>query len=105
VAVEIRAATGVLNQTDVRQRLEQVAGVGHVVLKDTRDNRVTFEVEGLPGRSIRADLARTIVGAGWDLNELRTVGMSLEDIFLELTAAEKRSARSTDTNETQEIKQ
>ena len=62
-------------------------------------------MEGLPGRSIRADLARTIVGAGWDLNELRTVGMSLEDIFLELTAAEKRSARSTDANETQEIKQ
>jgi len=107
VAVEIRAGTGVLSQSDVRQKLEQVAGVGHVVLKDTRDNRVVFEVEGLPGRAIRADLARTIVGAGWDLNELRTVGMSLEDIFLELTAAEKRSApaRSTDANETQEMKQ
>ena len=40
VAVEIRRANGALNQADVRQRLEQVAGVGHVVLKDTKDNRV-----------------------------------------------------------------
>jgi len=29
------------------------------------------------------------VTAGWDLNELRPVGFSLEDIFLQLTASEK----------------
>ena len=38
----------------------------------------------------RADLARTVVNAGWGLSELRAVGMSLEDIFLQLTAAEKK---------------
>jgi len=89
VAIEIQAANGNLNHADVRQRLEQVAGVGRVVLKDTKDNHCAFEVESLQGRSIRAELARAVVTAGWDLNELRPVGFSLEDIFLQLTAAEK----------------
>ena len=89
VALEIQASNGNLNHAEVRQRLEQVAGVGRVVLKDTKDNHCAFEVESLQGRSIRAELARAVVTAGWDLNELRPVGFSLEDIFLQLTAAEK----------------
>jgi ABC-type uncharacterized transport system ATPase subunit len=36
VAVEIQTSNGNLNHADVRQRLEQVAGVSRVVLKDTR---------------------------------------------------------------------
>jgi hypothetical protein len=47
-------------------------------------------VESLPGRHIRADLARAVVGAGWNLTELRAVGLSLEDIFLQLTASEQK---------------
>src|SRR6202035_909986 len=93
VAVEIYASNGNLNQAEVRQRLEQVSGVGRVVLKDTKDNRCAFEVESLQGRSIRADLARAIVTSGWDLNELRPVGFSLEDIFLQLTASESEKAQ------------
>jgi gliding motility-associated transport system ATP-binding protein len=89
VAVEIAARNGNLNHTDVRQRLEQVAGVSRVVLKDTKENRCSFEVESMQGRSIRSDVARAVIGAGWDLNELRPVGFSLEDIFLQLTASEK----------------
>ena len=93
VAVEVAAANGNLNQGDVRQRLEQVAGVSRVVLKDTKDSRCVFEIESMQGRSIRAELARAIVTAGWDLNELRPVGFSLEDIFLQLTASEKAQTK------------
>ena len=89
VAVEVAAADGKLNQGEVRQRLEQVAGVSRVVLKDTKDSHCMFEVESMQGRSIRAEVARAVVNAGWELNELRPVGFSLEDIFLQLTAAEK----------------
>jgi ABC-2 type transport system ATP-binding protein len=89
VAVEIQTSHGNLHHADVRQRLEQVAGVSRVILKDTKDNHCAFEVESLQGRSIRAELARAIVTSGWDLNELRPVGLSLEDIFLQLTASEK----------------
>jgi len=89
VAVEVAAANGNLNHAEVRQRLEQVAGVSRVVLKDTKDNHCAFEVESMQGRSIRAEVARAVVTGGWDLNELRPVGFSLEDIFLQLTASEK----------------
>jgi ABC-2 type transport system ATP-binding protein len=75
---------------DVQHRLEQVAGVSRVVAKEQRDGRLVFECESLQGRHIRADLARSVVNAGWNLNELRPVELSLEEIFLQLTATEKQ---------------
>jgi ABC-2 type transport system ATP-binding protein len=90
VALEIEAAAGSPNPSDVQLRLEQVAGVRSVVMKDSKDGRLTFEVESLQGRQIRADLARSVVNAGWNLSELRPVGLSLEQVFLQLTAAEKK---------------
>jgi ABC-2 type transport system ATP-binding protein len=90
VAVVIDGSEGRPNPTDVQQRLEQVAGVSRVMMRDTRDGRMCFEVESLQGRQIRSDLARTVVNAGWNLNELKAVGLSLEDIFLQLTAAEQK---------------
>jgi ABC-2 type transport system ATP-binding protein len=53
---------------------------------------MAFEVESLQGRIIRPELARTVVNSGWNLSELRAVGLSLEDIFLELTSTEKKTA-------------
>ncbi len=90
VALEIGSADGRPDPSDVQARLEQVSGVSRVVLKESRDDgRLHFEIESLQGRQIRADLARSVVNAGWNLNELRAVGVSLEDIFLQLTAAEQ----------------
>jgi hypothetical protein len=45
-------------------------------------------VESVKDRVIRGDLARSVVEAGWNLNELRSAAMSLEEIFLQLTGAE-----------------
>jgi len=89
VALEIESANGPLNQADVQQRLEQVSGVSRVLPRDGKDGRLMFEVESLQGQHIRGDLARAVVGAGWNLNEMRSVGLSLEEIFLQLTASEK----------------
>ena len=89
VAVVVEAVDGRPNPTDVQRRLEQVAGVSHVVMRDSKDGRMAFEVESLQGRHIRSELARTVVNSGWGLNEMRAVGLSLEDIFLQLTAAER----------------
>ncbi|HTM49856.1 MAG TPA: ABC transporter ATP-binding protein [Bryobacteraceae bacterium] len=89
VSVDVDAPNG-LSQADALARLEQVPGVSRVMHKESRDGRHIFEVESLQGRSIRADLARAIVGAGWNLNELRAVGLSLETIFLQLTASESK---------------
>lgn len=46
------------------------------------------ELEGPPGRDLRAEAAREIVGAGLDLLELSPAGISLESIFLQLTQEE-----------------
>jgi ABC-2 type transport system ATP-binding protein len=61
------------------------------MMKDAKDGRLTFEIESLQGRHIRAELARSVVNSGWNLSELRAVGLSLEDIFLQLTTSEKTS--------------
>jgi ABC-2 type transport system ATP-binding protein len=92
VALEIEAP---LPEAEVRTSLEQVPGVSRVMYKESRDGRHIFEVESLQGRSIRADLARAVVNAGWNLNELHAVGLSLETIFLQLTASESKSAPKT----------
>jgi gliding motility-associated transport system ATP-binding protein len=86
IAVEVEGAAA----GEVQQKLEQISGVSRVVPKQAADSRCTFEVESLHGRSVRADVARAVVNAGWNLQELRAVGISLEDIFLQLTAAEQK---------------
>ena len=90
VSLEVEAADGHPNPTEVQGRLEQVSGVSRVMMKDSKGGRLTFEVESLQGRHIRAELARSVVNSGWNLSELRAVGLSLEDIFLQLTTAEPK---------------
>jgi ABC-2 type transport system ATP-binding protein len=99
VAMEIECADGRPNPSDVQVRLEQVPGVKSVVLKTSRDGRLHFEVESLQGRHIRSELARSVVTAGWNLNELRAVGLSLEDIFLQLTKAEQAGPEALEKKE------
>ena len=92
VLVEVAGRNAALDPAAVKNRLEQVPGVIRVLSKEARDNRATFEVEGKSERAIRGDLARAIVESGWDLNELRTAAVSLEQIFLQLTSAENTNA-------------
>jgi ABC-2 type transport system ATP-binding protein len=72
----------------VQEKLERVAGVSRVILKDTLSGAYSFEIESLQGRRVQADLARAVVEAGWNLTELRQVSLSLEEVFLQLTATE-----------------
>jgi ABC-2 type transport system ATP-binding protein len=90
VALEIETPDGHPNPSEVQQRLEQVSGVSRVLLRDSRNARLMFEVEGLQGRPIRAELARTVVNSGWSLGELRMMGTTLEDVFLQLTKSETK---------------
>jgi ABC-2 type transport system ATP-binding protein len=96
ISVEVESADGRPQATEVQQRLEQVPGVSRVLARDERDGRLSFDVESLQGRSIRAEVARSIVQAGWNLSELRPIGLSLEEIFLQLTAAERQQAQQAE---------
>ena len=91
VLLEVETSGGLPNPTDVQQRLEQVSGVSRVVMKDSRNARLVFEVEGLQGRQIRSDLARTVVNSGWSLGELRILGTTLEEVFLQLTKSDPKA--------------
>ncbi len=95
VSVEIVPVDNELNPQLVQQRLEQVAGVSRVLPKESHEGRLHFMVESLEGRHIRPGLARAVVEAGWHLNELHAVGLSLEEIFLQLTASTKETHAET----------
>ena len=60
--------------------------------KDAHDARARFTVESQKGSHVRPELARAVIEAGWQLNELHGVGLSLEEIFLELTSSTYDSA-------------
>jgi ABC-2 type transport system ATP-binding protein len=63
---------------DLLGRVEGVLGV-------ETDTDGAYVVSCVQERDNRAELARAIVGQGWDLLELSSVGMSLEEIFLKVT--------------------
>ncbi|HEX4227586.1 MAG TPA: ATP-binding cassette domain-containing protein [Bryobacteraceae bacterium] len=87
-AIQVQVSTGGEAGADaVRQRLEQVPGVSKVLDRETTGELYTFEVENLAGQSPRADVARALVQAGWNLYELKSVTFSLEEVFLELTGS------------------
>ena len=70
---------------DVKDKLQRVEGVNLVEPRDSADGRVTYEVHAEKGKDVRAELARAVVESHWKLYELKTSGLSLEDIFLKLT--------------------
>jgi ABC-2 type transport system ATP-binding protein len=70
----------------IEQSLRGVPGVA--VVRPSRAGAGAWEIETEAGRDVRADVARALVHAGYDLLDLHPVGMSLEDIFLQLTTSD-----------------
>lgn len=68
----------------LEKAIQKVAGVTSV--GRIEDGKLEFETE--PGRDPSPEVARAIVNGGFSLVELRPVGLSLEDIFLQLTRDE-----------------
>jgi len=103
VLVEVAGRNGDLDSKLAQARIEKVSGVSRVIFKEKRQTRSTFEIETQKDHFVRGDLARAVVEAGWDLNELRSSAASLEEIFLQLTgtqvAAPKDEAIATEASE------
>jgi len=81
--LSVRAAAG---SQELSGLLKAVPGVREVRL-GAHDGEV--EVSSAPGVDIRPRVARAVVEAGLDLLELRTIGISLEEVFLQLTQEEQ----------------
>ncbi|MGH9599987.1 MAG: ATP-binding cassette domain-containing protein, partial [Terracidiphilus sp.] len=86
--LEVAGRGNTLEPAQVREKLERVAGVARVTVKEQRSGTVLFETESRKGELVRGDLARAVIEAGWDLNELRPAAMSLEEVFLQITGAD-----------------
>jgi len=53
----------------------------------------TIEFQFAPGKDVRPEVARATIKAGYDLLEFHPVGLSLEEIFLQLTQDNSRIER------------
>lgn len=81
VVVRVRGESDELADT-----IKGVKGVRGVETKE--DGAVEFEFAS--GKDLRPEVAKQIIKSGYDLLELRPLGMSLEEIFLELTGSDSK---------------
>ena len=72
---------------ELAKTIKQVKGVQGVETKE--DGTVEFEFAS--GKDVRPEVAKQVIKSGYDLLELRPLGMSLEEIFLELTGSESKT--------------
>ncbi len=84
-----RASVRVRGDSDGLSKLvNKVHGVQSV--HGGADGAVEFQFA--PGQDVRPEVAKAVIAAGYELLELRPVGMSLEEIFLELTREDNHPA-------------
>jgi ABC-2 type transport system ATP-binding protein len=69
---------------DLLKKISKIKGITDVQSKEEG----VLEFQFAPGQDVRAEVARATVKSGFDLLEMRPIGMSLEDIFLQLTREE-----------------
>ena len=71
---------------DILNALTDIQNVLQVEQTDAgTDETLTFRLHYTPTTDIRAEVAEIIVGRGWQLLEMHTTEMSLEELFLSLT--------------------
>jgi ABC-2 type transport system ATP-binding protein len=83
--------------------LEKLIGDISGVTKIATVHEGAIEVESSPGMDVRPVIARQVVEAGFDLVELRSIDLSLEDIFIQLTRDEPEPPSAKDFSEEVQI--
>ncbi|QQS48047.1 MAG: ATP-binding cassette domain-containing protein [Acidobacteriota bacterium] len=78
------------NADALRSRLEDIEGLIRIDLEPLEGtDLINGSIESEEGKDLRARIASSVVHGGLDLLEIRAVGLSLEDIFMQLTTEEK----------------
>jgi ABC-2 type transport system ATP-binding protein len=80
-------------QGEADELVDKIAKIKGITNVQTKEDGV-LEFQFAPGQDVRAEVARATVKSGYDLLEMRPVGMSLEDIFLQLTREENEVMES-----------
>ena len=84
---------------DGLDRLRTIPGVLNVFLAADPG---TYLIECELGRDLRDEIARFVVGHNWGLLELKTISMTLEDVFLRLTQREEGIEQTRDASREEE---
>lgn len=94
----MQKSTKILMEVDgpeeqVRRALERVTGViGVETGEPTQSGVFEYQIDSEKGRDIRRELANVVAVNGWGLLELRSVEMTLEDVFVQLVTKEEQTA-------------
>jgi ABC-2 type transport system ATP-binding protein len=83
----------------VRASLRALPGVSRVDPRGVTDGVGTFVVEADRARDMRRDLVRLVTEQHWGLLELRSLGLSLEDLFIRVVAGEETGTAEPDAGE------
>lgn len=78
---------------DYESALREIPGILNLFPGQTAGNVL---IECALGRDLRDEIARVVVSNHWGLLELRTISMTLEDVFLQLTRHEEGLSPSAD---------
>jgi ABC-2 type transport system ATP-binding protein len=80
-------------EEQVTKALNGIRGVVSVSVMADGDRNV-YTVEAKRGLDLRSTISRMVVSNGWALLTIQLVGMSLEEIFLQLTTSEETTVES-----------
>ena len=81
---------------EVEAKIQGIQGVENISRATGQAGRAAWQVETGKDPAIRSELARAVIESGWGIYEIRSVGLSLEDIFLKLTGAESEAVEAVD---------
>jgi ABC-2 type transport system ATP-binding protein len=76
-------------QATVRDGLAKIPGVVGVHEETSDDGLASLVVESARGRDVRGEIFQLAAQQGWELRELRRVGMTLEEVFIRIVAGEE----------------
>jgi ABC-2 type transport system ATP-binding protein len=77
-------------KSEILETLKKIEGISDVKFQKTKGENIhIFHIEAKSSDRARATLARAIISKNWNLYEMKTIGMSLEDIFLKLTTKDE----------------
>ena len=84
-------------EAEVKTVLENLPDVSRVESRGLNDNvNPTFHINYELNTDIRAAVSSSIIQHGWNLLEMRSIEMTLEELFLQLTAGVESEAQTDD---------
>jgi ABC-2 type transport system ATP-binding protein len=86
VKIVVRGESGSLHAA-----LDKVEGGRTVEVEPVEEDTFAATIDSELGVDLRGKIAASVVGGGLELLELRSVSLSLEEIFMQLTTEEKPS--------------